>query len=451
MKTLTHPSMGRSLMWSKFLTAVLNLEAHYPFENKESFLKNFPGDLVSEAIDQTRGWFYTLLILSTHLFGTALWNVTGLVLAADGKKMSKSLRNYPDLHIDFDQDAYLCHRMFLVNSPIVRGENLRFHEEGVQDIISHVLLPWLNSIRFFVGQAMLLDKTIGVLFIGRTGTSGSTGEDGKGDMIAALNMLFEILFTLCKTMSSYTPFMVKNLFQALCNYILEDPSVPDAQSVHFLMFPDVKEEYFDEVIKRQVKCMQAVIDLTRYMREKNNLSVKTPLRELLIFHPEEQYIADVHSLQHYIQSELNICDMVFTTDEAACGISYRAVADWGTLGCKLCKDLRCVKNALPNVSSTDVKAYVNSGKLTVDGIELVTGDLTVQCQLKLPPASEGLYATHTDNDVVVRLDIQVHPELMGEWLEGTLRARARLGGEMKFKSSAIVASGSVTDGGALAS
>lgn len=80
--------------------------AHYPFENKESFLKNFPGDFVSEGIDQTRGWFYTLLILSTHLFGTAPWKnliVTGLVLAADGKKMSKSLRNYPDPHIIFDQ------------------------------------------------------------------------------------------------------------------------------------------------------------------------------------------------------------------------------------------------------------------------------------------------------------------------------------------------------------
>ncbi|KAG1764478.1 tRNA synthetases class I-domain-containing protein [Suillus placidus] len=88
--------------------------AHYPFENKESFLKNFPGDLVSEAIDQTRGWFYTLHILSTHLFGTAPWNVTGLVLAADGKKMSKSLRNYPDLHIDFDQYGADATRMFLV-------------------------------------------------------------------------------------------------------------------------------------------------------------------------------------------------------------------------------------------------------------------------------------------------------------------------------------------------
>lgn len=74
-------------------------QQHYPFENKEQFENSFPADFVSEGLDQTRGWFYTLLVLSTHLFGRAPWKnliVTGLVLAEDGKKMSKSLKNYPD-------------------------------------------------------------------------------------------------------------------------------------------------------------------------------------------------------------------------------------------------------------------------------------------------------------------------------------------------------------------
>lgn len=135
-----------------------------------------------------------------------------------------------------------------------------------------------------------------------------------------------------------------------------------------------------------------------------------------MFHPDAQYIADVTSLQRYILSELNVRDVIFTSDESMSGVRYRAVADWGVLGRKLRKDLARVKNALPNVASDTVRAYVDSGKLTVDGIELVAGDLTVQRYLELPPASEGQYATHTDNDVVVRLDVQVHPELMGEWL-----------------------------------
>lgn len=91
-------------------------------------------------------------------------------------------------------------------------------------------------------------------------------------------------------------------------------------------------------------------------------------------------------------------------------------ADWGVLGKKLRKDLGRVKAALPKVTSDEVRTYADTGKISVDGIELVAGDLAVQQYLELPPASEGQYATHTDNEVVVRLDVQVHPELMSEWM-----------------------------------
>ena len=109
-------------------------------------------------------------------------------------------------------------------------------------------------------------------------------------------------------------------------------------------------------------------------------------------------------------------DIVFSSDETLSGVRYRAVADWAVLGRKLRKDLARVKNALPGVSSEHVKAYISTGTIFVDGIELMAGDLTVQRYLELPASVEGQYATHTDNDVVVRLDIQVHPELQSEWL-----------------------------------
>jgi len=242
------------------------------------------------------------------------------------------------------------------------------------------------------------------------------GEDRTEDTVAALNTLFETLFTLCRTMSSYTPFLTENIYQSLRPFIPEDPAAGDTRSVHFLSFPEVKEEYFDVEIERQVQRMQAVIDLTRNIRERTSISLKTPLKELLIFHPDGQYLLDVKSLQRYIQSELNVRDVVFTSDETLSGVRYRAVADWSVLGRKLRKDLGRVKNALPNVSSDDVKAYTKSGKLSVDGIELVAGDLTVHRYIELPTAADSQYATHTDNDVVVRLDIKAHPELMNEWL-----------------------------------
>ncbi|KAJ7780499.1 tRNA synthetases class I-domain-containing protein [Mycena maculata] len=457
-------------------------QLHYPFENKELFDKSFPAHFVCEGIDQTRGWFYTLLVLSTHLFGRAPWQnliVTGLVLAADGKKMSKSLRNFPDPSIIIDRMGADAVRMFLVNSPIVRGDNLRFREEGVREVISRVLLPWLNSFRFFLGHVALFKKATGTDFQynAHTPTPNNVmdrwvlarcqsliklvreemaayrlytiiprlldlvdeltnwyirfnrkrlkGEEGKEDTQVALNTLFEALFTLCRTMSSYTPFMTENLYQTLKTFMPEDPSAGDVRSIHFLSFPEVKEEYFDVDIERQVLRMQTIIELTRNIRETNNISLKTPLKELLVFNADERYIQDVRPLQKYIESELNVRDVVFSTDEAACGAQYRAVADWTVLGRKLRKDIGRVRKALPDVSSDEVKAFIDTGKISVDGIELVTGDLTVQRYLELPPASQGQFATNTDNDIVVRLDIKVHPELVGEWLARELTNRVQ--------------------------
>lgn len=145
----------------------------------------------------------------------------------------------------------------------------------------------------------------------------------------------------------------------------------------------------------------------------------------MIFHADPGYLADIKPLQRYILSELNVRDIIFSSDETLSGVRYRAVADWGVLGRKLRKDLARVKNALPDVSSDDIKAYVTTGKITVDGIDLVAGDLTVHRYLELPPTADGQHATHTDNDVVLRLDVQVHQDLMGEWLARELMNRVQ--------------------------
>jgi isoleucyl-tRNA synthetase len=150
-----------------------------------------------------------------------------------------------------------------------------------------------------------------------------------------------------------------------------------------------------------------------------------PLKELLVFHPDEGYLADIQSLQRYIQSELNVRDVVFSSDEALCGVHYSAVADWGVLGRKLRKDLARVKTALPKVPSDDIKAYTTTGKITVDGIDLVEGDLTVQRYLEIPPSSKGQFATNTDNDVVIRLDIQLYADLQEERLARELTNRVQ--------------------------
>ena len=128
-------------------------QQHYPFENKEKFDATFPADFIAEGIDQTRGWFYTLLVISTALFDKPPFKnlvCNGLVLAPDGAKMSKSKKNYPDPMKVVDAYGADALRLYLINAPVVRGENLKFREEGVNDVLKKVMLPWFNAFRFFM-------------------------------------------------------------------------------------------------------------------------------------------------------------------------------------------------------------------------------------------------------------------------------------------------------------
>lgn len=134
---------------------------HYPFENEDKFHKSFPGNFIAEGLDQTRGWFYTLVVMGTHLFDKMPFQncvVNGIVLAEDGKKMSKRLKNYPDPTLVMEKYGSDALRMYLINSPVVRAEPLRFKESGVKEVVQKVLLPLWNSYNFFDAQVALLKK-----------------------------------------------------------------------------------------------------------------------------------------------------------------------------------------------------------------------------------------------------------------------------------------------------
>jgi len=137
-----------------------------------------------------------------------------------------------------------------------------------------------------------------------------------------------------------------------------------------------------------------------------------PLKTLTVFHPSQEYLDDVQSLIAYIESEINVREVVLTSEEHKIGVGYRATADWPTLGKKLRKDMIRVKNGLPKLTSAEVKAYVHSGHVVVDGITLGPGDLQVSRFVELE--ADGGHDTATDNDVVVILDVRIHAELEGE-------------------------------------
>ncbi|XMA16921.1 hypothetical protein WAI453_009712 [Rhynchosporium graminicola] len=446
---------------------------HYPFENKDKFEKSFPGDFIAEGLDQTRGWFYTLLVLGTHLFGVSPFKncvVNGIVLAEDGKKMSKRLKNYPDPSIVMSKYGSDALRLYLINSPVVRAEPLRFKEAGVKEVVAKVLLPFWNSYKFFEGQVALLKKIENLDYCFDPAAEATNtnvmdrwilascqsllkfvneemagyrlytvvprllelidnttnwyirfnrkrlkGELGIEDTKHALNTLFEVIFTLIKGLAPFTPFITDTIYQRLLPHIPKDLQGEDSRSVHFLPFPDVREELFNVEIERRVGRMQRVIELARVSRERRTIGLKTPLKSLVVIHPDPVYLEDVRSLEGYITEELNIQELVLSSDEAKYNVQYSVSADWPVLGKKLKKDVQKVKKALPGLTSDQVHQFVLKKTIVVDGITLEDGDLVVKRGLKDNESSKNL-ETNTDDEVLTILDAEVYAELADQAL-----------------------------------
>jgi isoleucyl-tRNA synthetase len=139
-------------------------QVHYPFENKDTFEQNYPANFISESLDQTRGWFYSLHVLAGALFGTPSFQnciVSGLVLASDGKKMSKSQRNYTDPMEVINLYGADAVRIFLVHSALIKAEDLRYSDEGVREVLKSIILPLWNAYSFFVTYANIDGVEVG--------------------------------------------------------------------------------------------------------------------------------------------------------------------------------------------------------------------------------------------------------------------------------------------------
>ncbi|KAA8531175.1 hypothetical protein F0562_005911 [Nyssa sinensis] len=435
---------------------------HYPFENAELFENNFPGHFVAEGLDQTRGWFYTLMVLSTALFGKPAFRnliCNGLVLAEDGKKMSKRLKNYPspmEVINDYGADAL---RLYIINSPVVRAEPLRFKKDGVYGVVKDVFLPWYNAYRFLVQNAkrlevegfppfipvdqITLQKSSNVLdqwinsatqslvrFVqqemdgyrlytvvpyllkfldnltniyvrfNRKRLKGRTGEE---DCRTALSTLYHVLLTSCKAMAPFTPFFTEVLYQNLrkvCN--------GSEESIHFCSFPQEDGERVER-IEQSVNRMMTIIDLARNIRERHNKPLKTPLREMVVVHPDTEFLGDIAGkLKEYVQEELNVKSVV-TCNDLLKYSSLRAEPDFSVLGKRLGKSMGIVAKEVKAMSQENILAFEKTGEVTVASHCLKLTDIKIIRGFKRPDnMTEEEIDAAGDGDVLVILDL--HPD-----------------------------------------
>ncbi|MCB9228765.1 MAG: isoleucine--tRNA ligase [Deltaproteobacteria bacterium] len=443
-------------------------QQHYPFKNKENFHGIFPADFVAEGLDQTRGWFYTLNVLSTALFDTPAFKnvvVNGTILDERGKKMSKRHKNYtpPDELIEtWGADSV---RLYMLNSPLLKGENLMFADKGVRDVTRAILLPLWNAYRFLVTyahadqwapEAELLkghppklhqasdrwmvsvlqslmatvhqhmeeyrlylvvpavvsfvdDLTNWYIRLNRRRFWGNTEAEGiSQDQHEACSCLFYVLLEFSKILAPFAPFISDRIYKNLTD---KDPEVP--QSVHLCDYPLPREELRDEALERQTELVRRVTLLGRSLRQQYKIRTRQALASMTVIARRDEECQSIAAGIGLLKEELNVKQVDLTTDEAGhVGLSVRA--NLKNLGKRLGKGLQAFRQALGALNESreqvaDLLAELDEkGEVCFAGVLLSPDDLLVD---RLAP--DGCQIA-TERELTVLLDTRLTPELIAE-------------------------------------
>ncbi len=324
-------------------------QVHYPFENAEWFEQHYPGDFIVEYIGQTRGWFYTMHVLATALFDRPAFRTCmshGILQGSDGRKMSKSLRNYPDVYEMFDVYGSDAMRWMLMSSPVLRGGDMPVTEGAIRDAVRQVLLPLWNVWYFFslyanaesyearsrVDSQNLLDRYVlaktGELVATATAQMDAYDVSGACQSVRsyldaltnwyvrrsrdrfwagdadAFDTLFTVLETLCRVLAPLAPMTVEEIWRGLTG----------GRSVHLESWPSASEFPADAELVSTMDAVREVCSAALSLRKTNNLRVRLPLPVLTVATPRA---ASLEPLADLVADEVNVKRVVFTEDVAA--------------------------------------------------------------------------------------------------------------------------------------
>ncbi|MCZ6618685.1 MAG: isoleucine--tRNA ligase [Gammaproteobacteria bacterium] len=428
-------------------------QLHYPFENQKIFEGGFPAEFIAEGLDQTRGWFYTLTVLAAAIYDKPAFRnviVNGMVLAEDGKKMSKRLKNYtpPDeLMEEYGADAL---RLYLITSGLVRGEEQAFADSGVRDMTRRALLPWYHAFSFLKTYAEIdnwspdkgMHKGNNILdqwilsrlqtlktnvaremdcyqlynvvpqlfaFIGdltnwyiRLNRGRFWGEDITADKIAAYSTLYTTLYELSQVMAPFAPFLAEHVYLELARFG-GTPAKPE--SVHLCDFPEAEEHAMLPELETAVDRMQQVVLLGRQKREEVKIGIRTPLRSLVIVNKDRKLLDDIGRLEDYVKAELNVRSVSYDTNESAY-IELVATPNFPLLGKRLGKRMKEFQIHIQNLSADEIGRFQVDGKITLEGETFDVEEIQV---LQRPRPGTN---TTSNRFIAVDLDCELDDELV---------------------------------------
>ncbi|MGD8317498.1 MAG: isoleucine--tRNA ligase [Myxococcales bacterium] len=438
----------------------------YPHRGAEGFASNFPADFITEAVDQTRGWFYSLMTISTLMFPERTLPhpfkncvVLGLMTDAKGKKLSKRDRNYTDPLVLMDRVGADAVRWALY-AGTVPGQNTRFSDESATDAVREFLLKIWNVYSFFITYANIdgwqpdahrpplrerpemdrwiiaeLDAAVRAVrrelddykshmavrhllsFVDglsnwyvRRSRSRFWASDDSLDKSAAFSTLYEVLVDLTKLTAPFIPFVTETLFQNLVRKT--DASAPE--SVHLAAFPMPDESRADEDLRRTMERVRNVVTLGQRVRNENKLKVRQPLAEAIVVVADDAERQAIDRFSDAIREELNVRSVGFT-EEPGRYVDFELRPNFRVLGPKLGKQVPACKKALAEADGSALHAEMErAGKIVV---ELPEGDVELtpeEVEVRLS-AREDFAAASGAGQVVV-LDTRLDESLRREGL-----------------------------------
>jgi isoleucyl-tRNA synthetase len=438
----------------------------YPFHNKEEFEANFPADFIAEGLDQTRGWFYTLMVIGAALYKKAPFKnvvVNGLVLAEDGKKMSKSLRNYPDPELVLNQHGADALRLYLIDSPVVKAQEIRFSDKGVRDVVRRILLRWWNSYSFFVSYANIdgfvpkgdYAKSVNILDHYILSRLNSLIDNTRREMAAyrlynvvpellrfiedltntyirfnrpvfwqegeseekrfAFETLYHVLMTLSKCMAPFAPFMSEAIYLNLSKVASDR-----RESVHLEAFPKAEAQFENPELEAAVARMETMVMLARNFREKISVRAKIPLRSLKLIHRDPKVLAELKKLEAYFVDEINVQKVEYITDED----SYLEVSvkpNFPVLGKRLGPKMKAFSKSVQALTLDDILKLESGATLTIEG-EPITKD---EIEIRRAPRA-GHENVLVNQAISIELDPTVTEEQTLEGLSREVLRRVQL-------------------------
>lgn len=426
---------------------------HYPFENKEYVEQSITMDFVAEGLDQTRGWFYTLNVLSTALFDKpAFKNViaSGLVLAKDGQKMSKRLGNFTDPYVILNKYGADALRLYFLSSPIMKGENLNFSEDGLLQCVKNVQLLWLNAYKFFNEYYTkftknnnnqlnksdhLLDNWIILqfnnlrnIFINdmdkydlsniyhklqkfidtltnkyiKLSRDDLKGKNGLKRWSESLYTLYIVLFELCKLMAPFTPFISEYMYQEL-------RKLNDKSNISVHLDDYANELYYNPNNLNKIDDLIKTIDMVRTLRGSMNVSMKYPVKNVIICGSDELR-TNIDGLKDYLINETNLLNLEF--NECNKYMKFVVQPNSKEIGKKFKNNAQYIKSIIEKFTDIDIKNLLSNQTYNTQYGVLTINDVCIKYDVYDIDKKYKYITDQTNDTILVMMDTTQDDEII---------------------------------------